>query len=116
MRYKPVDITVLKKMKELRINWADGHRSRYPYGGLRSSCPCVFCQGGHSEMGKPMDAFKFLTDTPDTLDLNNVKASGNYALHLFWNDGHTTGIYRFEYLRDGCPVEAGVLEPTIEEE
>jgi len=115
MRYKPVDISVLKKEKEIQIKWKDGHFSRYPYGGLRSSCPCVHCQGGHSQMGKPMDAFKFLTDTPESLDLNNMIPSGNYALHMFWNDGHSTGIYRYEYLRDGCPVEAGIIPPPSEE-
>ena len=28
---------------------------------------------------------------------------GNYALKIEWSDGHGTGIYSFEYLRDICP-------------
>ncbi|MCH8568000.1 MAG: DUF971 domain-containing protein [Balneolales bacterium] len=108
-RYIPHDITVFASLQELRIKWADNHISIYKYGGLRNNCPCVFCQGGHGAMGKPMDPIKYLADTPDRLKLNKVKPSGNYALHLFWSDGHSTGIYRWEYLRDGCPVEAGII-------
>jgi hypothetical protein len=28
---------------------------------------------------------------------------GNYALAFAWSDGHSTGIYTFEYLRKLCP-------------
>ena len=28
---------------------------------------------------------------------------GHYALQIFWSDGHSTGIYTFEYLRGLCP-------------
>jgi DUF971 family protein len=31
---------------------------------------------------------------------------GNYALHFDWSDGHTTGIYSFDYLRRICPCPA----------
>jgi DUF971 family protein len=27
---------------------------------------------------------------------------GRYALQIFWNDGHSTGIYSFDYLRSLC--------------
>ena len=28
---------------------------------------------------------------------------GRYALQIFWNDGHSAGIYAFDYLRSLCP-------------
>jgi DUF971 family protein len=28
---------------------------------------------------------------------------GRYALQVFWNDGHSSGIYAFDHLRDLCP-------------
>ena len=34
-----------------------------------------------------------------------AKAIGNYALQIDFTDGHTTGIYSFEYLRTICPCE-----------
>jgi DUF971 family protein len=32
-----------------------------------------------------------------------ARTVGNYALHFEWSDGHTTGIYSFDYLRRICP-------------
>ncbi len=111
IKYKPRDIIVESSEKKLLIQWGDGHTSVYPFGGLRKNCPCVFCQGGHHAMGKPMDPAKFLVDTSDRLKITNLTMSGNYAIQIQWSDGHNTGIYRFEYLRDGCPVEAGMVSP-----
>ena len=31
---------------------------------------------------------------------------GNYALHIEWSDGHSTGIYSFDFLRRTCPCPA----------
>jgi DUF971 family protein len=28
---------------------------------------------------------------------------GRYAVQIHWNDGHSTGIYSFDYLRQICP-------------
>jgi DUF971 family protein len=108
--YKPRGISVERELKRLVISWADGHTSLYPFGGLRKSCPCVFCQGGHSGMGKPMDPISFLTDTSDRLNITNISQTGNYAIQITWSDGHNSGIYRWEYLRDGCPVAAGIID------
>ena len=43
-------------------------------------------------------------------------AVGNYALQIDFNDGHSTGIYSFDYLRTICRCEACALEfrPTPE--
>jgi DUF971 family protein len=30
---------------------------------------------------------------------------GHYAIQFNWNDGHTTGIYSFTYLREICPCK-----------
>jgi len=28
---------------------------------------------------------------------------GRYALQIYWSDGHSSGIYTFDYLRGLCP-------------
>ena len=38
-----------------------------------------------------------------TTRLTNAKTVGRYAVQLFWSDGHNTGIYSFDHLRDICP-------------
>ena len=41
------------------------------------------------------------------MDLKATRAElvGNYALTLLFSDGHSTGIYSFEYLRRECPCK-----------
>jgi DUF971 family protein len=34
-----------------------------------------------------------------------AKAVGNYAVQIDFSDGHTTGIYSYDYLRTICPCE-----------
>jgi DUF971 family protein len=34
-----------------------------------------------------------------------AKAVGNYAIHIEFSDGHSTGIYSFDLLRTLCPCE-----------
>jgi DUF971 family protein len=42
---------------------------------------------------------------PDDLELRRVQLVGQYALQFEWADGHHTGIYSFEFLRDLCPCD-----------
>jgi DUF971 family protein len=35
-----------------------------------------------------------------------IRYVGKYALQFDWSDGHTTGIYPFELLRQLCPCAA----------
>lgn len=108
-RFQIKRVTVNSETRELKISWADGHDSRFPMEGLRRSCPCVFCQGGHENMGKPVDAAIFLESSEQNRYIEKIIQVGNYALQIVWNDGHQTGIYRLERLRNMCPVEKGLI-------
>lgn len=108
-RYQIKQITVKSELQELQIGWGDGHQSRFPMEGLRRSCPCVFCQGGHENMGQTVDPKIFLEPSTRERAITNITQVGNYALQITWDDGHDTGIYRFERLRDMCPVENGII-------
>ena len=35
----------------------------------------------------------------DTVKMDSVEPIGNYAIKIAWNDGHSTGIYSWTYLR-----------------
>jgi DUF971 family protein len=84
----------------LEIDWADGHRTVYDTVTLRWLCPCAFCRG---EAGQPgwLDAAPTLT--PEQTRLVDVQLVGGYALSPTWADGHHTGYYTFERLREACP-------------
>lgn len=92
----------------LRLTWSDGHVAEYDYGYLRGWCPCAGCQG-HSGLkiryqppAKPVTA-------------ESIKPVGNYAISIAWSDGHGTGIYRFDFLREICPCgRCGEVPAAVE--
>lgn len=110
-RYHVKKMVVSSSLKELHVHWADNHDSRYPFYGLRKACPCVFCQGGHENMGQPVDPLIFIETPARDVSIIDIKQIGNYAIQIVWNDGHQTGIYRYEMLREACPVENGIILP-----
>lgn len=75
----------------LRVLWDDDSLSHYPLPYLRGWCPCAACQGHGAER-------KFV-EVKDP-HLESISLVGNYALNPRWADGHETGIYTFEYLKD----------------
>ena len=82
----------------LRIGWKDGHESLYSVRGLRLACRCAHCV--EEGTGRPL-----LDESKVPRDVRPVRISGvgRYALGFEWSDGHDTGIYTFEYLRELCP-------------
>ena len=92
---EPVEVERNAEERTLRILWEDDHESHYGYDLLRGFCPCAGCQGHF------VRAVKF--NKPERpVDLNSIEPVGNYALSFLWSDGHTTGIYRFDFLRGLC--------------
>jgi len=107
LKHTPENITVEHSEQEMVIHWADGHTSSYNLHGLRKACPCVTCRGGHENMGKPldidMDVFEEIIDVDRRIE--KLETIGNHALKITWGDGHDTGMYRWDYLRNLCPCE-----------
>lgn len=90
----------------LVIEWNTGQTCRYPLGPLRMACPCVECRGGHENMGRHTDPEDLLALVPDRdYRVERIEIVGNYALQFYWNDGHNTGIYTWDYLHRLCPSE-----------
>jgi len=99
------DISVNTAEQTMTIIWADEHRSVFPLEGLRLACPCVECAGGHDQMGKAFNPALFNVPPTQIRKITDLQEVGNYALQIFWEDGHNTGIYQWETLRDICPCE-----------
>ncbi len=82
----------------LRIVWGDGHECLYPVRHLRLHCRCAHCIDEWS--GKPL---LDQTSVPEDVRPESISPVGRYALAFRWSDGHDTGIYTFETLREICP-------------
>jgi DUF971 family protein len=39
------------------------------------------------------------------VEIESIKPVGNYAISFAFSDGHGTGIYRFDFLREICPCD-----------
>lgn len=76
--------------------------STFPLYGLRKNCPCVMCRGGHDKMNK-FDRSLFFVDPPREYRIEQARQVGNHALKIDWDDGHNSGMYQWETLRDLCP-------------
>jgi len=82
----------------LSIEWADGHVSEYEPWDLRVACPCAGCV---DEMtGRRTLRYD---DVPSSVHPVEISYVGRYALTFTWSDGHSTGIFPFDYLRRLCP-------------
>lgn len=88
----------------LQITWGDERVCNYDAASLRRACPCAQCVNewtGQRTL-KP-------EAVSDEVEINDLTIVGRYALNFRWSDGHETGIYSFQYLRDLC--EHQVTEP-----
>ncbi|MBI4876940.1 MAG: DUF971 domain-containing protein [Acidobacteria bacterium] len=96
----------VSRSKGIGIDWRGGHHSAYPLAYLRDHCPCATCTGAHGTVPRKTD----LSTNPfqlykPALRMVSVEPVGNYALRIDWNDGHNSGIYSYDYLREICPCD-----------
>lgn len=103
---RPRSITLNKTEGYLEITWNDEQVCQYPLSELREACPCAECRGGHQFMGREFDPDNILKLTPKrTYTVKNLELVGNYALQPVWDDGHSSGIYTWDYLKRLCPPQ-----------
>jgi DUF971 family protein len=99
----------ISKSKGIKIDWKDGHTSDYGLEYLRDKCPCAACTGAHGtpprqptaqpSSGSPFQMYQA------KLKMLGVEQVGNYAIRINWSDGHNTGIYSYDHLREICPCK-----------
>lgn len=83
---------------ELAIKWPDGGESFIPLENLRRACPCAGCKGEVDILG---NLYKNPEQklTAAAFQLVRLIRVGGYAIQPVWADGHSTGIYSFDYLQ-----------------
>ena len=77
------------------VKWQDGQESRYPFYDLRCLCPCALCVDewtGERRLEKGR--------VPSDVKANEIRPVGRYALQVSWSDGHASGIYTYDRLRE----------------
>jgi len=86
----PTDIRIKRAERLLEIDFDDGSRFALPAELLRVESPSAEVQG-HGE-GKMIVAGK------RQVAITGADPVGNYAIRIFFDDGHDTGLYTWSYL------------------
>jgi DUF971 family protein len=83
----------------LVITWSDGEQREYTVSELREGCPCATCREKRSHP-QPAPLLPVLSAAEaQPLAIRGMQPVGNYAYAIAFSDGHDTGIYTLEYLR-----------------
>ena len=85
----------------LRITWTDGQVREYSVRELRDHCPCATCREQRSAPPPPITQLPILTAAEtQPLRITSMTPVGRYAYGIDFSDGHNTGIYTLESLRE----------------
>ena len=97
---KPIPKSVKAQESKIAIRWSDDHESAYDARDLRLACRCAACldEWTHEPLINP-------NVIPPGIKPSAIDVIGNYALHFRWSDGHDTGIYTYDYLRNVCACD-----------
>jgi len=93
--------------ERLRIEWSDATKREYTIGQLRDACPCATCREKRRAEPPPPTELPVLSPAETApLRILSMKPVGSYAYSIQFSDGHNTGIYTLEHLRQlGTEVE-----------
>ena len=81
------------------VSFSDETESIIPLEILRKKCPCADCSGEVDALGNLYKGpTKKLNDS--SFQINGIQPVGYYGLRPFWKDGHSTGIFTIELLKE----------------
>jgi DUF971 family protein len=96
----------LDKAKGLTVEWTDGSVSFYPIDYLRRQSPSADQRELRDQMAaNPLTVLPSSAVSEDDQPLRATEAEmvGNYAIRITFSDGHRTGIFSWQYLRQIDP-------------
>jgi prepilin-type processing-associated H-X9-DG protein len=109
-RKKPTSVKIhVSNGAGVDVVWADGHASHYEFAYLREECPCATCNDAREKeasLGELASSLRSSPALPMFKPKPRAQAAtqvGNYAIQISFSDGHSTGIYSYDHLRNICP-------------
>jgi DUF971 family protein len=93
--------------ERLHIEWSDGQVREYTVRELRENCPCATClEKRRAPPAAPLSLPILKAEETRPLRIAQMEPQGRYAYGIHFSDGHNTGIYTLEALRElGAVVE-----------
>jgi DUF971 family protein len=90
---KPTDIILHNQSRTLEVVFDSGERFNLPWEYLRVFSPSKEVRG---RFGKD----RILVLDKQDVVLQEIKPIGNYALKLYFDDGHNSGLYDWRFLHE----------------
>jgi DUF971 family protein len=87
----PTYLTVHSQSRVLEVSFSDGRNFRIPFELMRVYSPSAEVQG-HGPGQEVLQTGK------REVDLSGLEPIGNYAVQPTFSDGHTSGIFSWDYL------------------
>ncbi len=80
---------------QIRVQWPDGAEDLLANRDVRAACQCAVCVEEYSgeQLLDPE------TIAPD-IQATSIDTLGNYAVSIAWNDGHSSGIFSWDRLKE----------------
>lgn len=107
MTLRPTSLHLVQP-DQLQIDWSDGESRHYMVRELRENCPCAHCR--EKRRAPPPAATELTVLKPEEtapLRITFMQPQGHYAYAIHFSDGHNTGLFTLEELRElGSSVEA----------
>jgi len=94
--------------RTLRIEWSDGDVRDYAAAELRDKCPCATCREKRSAPPAPPNELNVLSiEETQPITVVGMRPVGSYAYAIHFSDGHNTGLFTLDLLRElGGQVES----------
>ena len=89
----PSEIKVKRKSRVVEVVWPDGTRYALPFEYLRVYSPSAEVRGHGGGEGK-------LELAKEAVQVTQAEPIGVYAVRFHFSDGHNTGLYSWDYLRE----------------
>jgi DUF971 family protein len=99
MDVQPTELKLVSGNR-LRIAWSDGQVREYAVRELRDKCPCATCREKRSAPS-PATLLPILSSAEAApLRIAAMTPVGRYAYSIDFSDGHDSGIFTLESLRE----------------
>jgi DUF971 family protein len=84
----------------VQITWSDGRCDTIAIRLLRQACPCAHCVQERAQPPAPKPLLPVLTpQQARPLAIVAMQPVGTYAYGITFSDGHSSGIFTYEFLR-----------------
>lgn len=94
----------LKQDAGLTVTWADGSTSFFPIEYLRKMSPSAEMRELRESMAEnPLTVLPDSAASDEPITATSAELVGHYAMRIRFSDGHDTGIYSWDYLRQIDP-------------